>query len=692
MGNQGELSFEGAKGEPSVGNKILGLRARINEANFRYYVLDDPTISDAEYDRLMRELQVLEAAHPEWLSPNSPTQHVGIEVPLRFTPFEPVKHRTPMLSLENVFDAEEFAAFERRLRDRLGDVLAENEPIRYAAEPKFDGLAINLTYEHGVLQHAATRGDGQTGEDVTANVRTIDNLPYRLPTEAPLGVLEIRGEVVMAHTAFAALNRDAEARGEKTFVNPRNAAAGSLRQKDPKVTARRKLSFFAYGIGDTGGAALPDTQSGLLDWLGDLGFTVSELRSICRGADEVLTYRERLIEQRPDLDFDIDGVVLKVDSFAQQEQLGFVARAPRWAVAFKFPAQEATSTVHDVDFQVGRTGALTPVARLEPVFVGGVTVSNVTLHNMDEIARKDLRIGDVVVVRRAGDVIPEIVKVIPERRPDDARMVELPTACPVCGSEVVRIEGEAVARCSGGLFCPAQRREAIKHFASRKAMNIDGLGDKWIEILLDEGMIEHVDDLFALTVEQLMALPRMAEKSAQNLVDAIAKSRDTTLARFLYALGIREVGEVTAAGLARHFGDLEPIMAAEEEALQTVEDVGPVVAHHVHTFFRQPHNLDVIEALLKAGVHWPKVEAPPAEAQPLAGNTYVLTGSLESMTREEAGERLQALGAKVSGSVSKKTTAVIAGEKAGSKLTKAEALGVPVLDEAALLELLQQPG
>jgi len=748
--------------------RLHELRARIDDANFRYYVLDDPTLSDPEYDRLMRELQAIEADHPDWVTPDSPTQRVG--APMALTTFDEVRHRTPMLSLENVFDAEEFAAFERRLRERLGDTLGGNEPIRYAAEPKFDGLAINLTYEHGVLRHAATRGDGQTGEDVTANVRTIANLPYRLPDDAPQGVLEIRGEVVMAHSAFADLNRDAEARGDKTFANPRNAAAGSLRQKDPKVTARRRLSFFAYGIGDTGGAGLPDSQSALLEWLKRMGFTVSDLRAICEGADEVLAYRERLIAQRPDLDFDIDGVVLKVDSFAQQEQLGFVARAPRWAVAFKFPAEEATSTVHEVDFQVGRTGALTPVARIEPVPVGGVTVANVTLHNMDEIARKGLRIGDVVVVRRAGDVIPEIVKVIPERRPADTRPVELPEHCPVCGSEVVRIEGEAVARCSGGLFCPAQRREAIKHFASRKAMNIDGLGDKWIEILLDEGMIEHVDDLFDLTVEQLVELPRMAEKSAQNLIDAIAQSRETTLARFLYALGIPLVGEETAKELALHFGDIEPLIKARREdfiepsrgvkgvgpktakairdwfgrdvsdtvlsrpvsawlepdadapkvgktviealdaafsdlaavkaaaqagALEHQKDltkvpgVGPEVSGSVITFFRQPHNREVIEALLKAGVHWPRVEAPPAEVQPLAGNTYVLTGSLDSMTREEAGKRLQALGAKVSGSVSKKTTAVIAGEKAGSKLTKAESLGVPVLDEAALLTLLE---
>ncbi|MBD3816129.1 MAG: NAD-dependent DNA ligase LigA, partial [Halothiobacillus sp.] len=486
----------------------------------------------------------------------------------------------------------------------------------------------------------------------------------------------------------AALNAAADARGDKRFVNPRNAAAGSLRQKDPRITAKRQLQFFAYGVGAVDGADLPDSQLDLLDWLADLGFTVSEWRRRCAGRDEVLAYHQEMLSRRSKLDYDIDGVVFKINAKSEQDELGFVAKAPRWAVAFKFPAEEATSRVRSVDFQVGRTGALTPVARIDPVFVGGVTVSNITLHNIDEITRKDIRIGDTVVVRRAGDVIPEVVRVLPELRPPQARIVELPDQCPVCGSEVIRVEGEAIARCSGGLFCPAQRREAIRHFASRKAMNIDGLGEKWIELLLEHKLVEHVDDLFHLTVPQLLTLPRMGEKSARNLVDAIAAAKQTTLPRFLYALGIREVGEVTAAGLAAHFRDLDALNVATIEDLQTVPDVGPVVAQHVFTFLRQPHNQEVIRNLIDAGVHWPAIVATDANALPLAGKTYVLTGTLSGMTREEASERLKALGAKVSGSVSSKTTAVIAGSEAGSKLTKAQELGVPVLDEADLQQLL----
>jgi DNA ligase (NAD+) len=673
-----------APSEDGARARLLALRAEIERHNFRYYVLDDPEISDAAFDRLMRELQQIETAHPEWVTPDSPTQRVGS--PTFTTRFAPVTHHQAMLSLDNVFSVEEWDAFTQRIQDRL----KRDAPLVFAAEPKFDGLAINLIYRQGQLVQAATRGDGQTGEDVTLNVRTIAAIPQQLPDSLfSCDLLEVRGEIVMSHKAFAALNAAADARGDKRFVNPRNAAAGSLRQKDPRITAKRQLQFFAYGVGAVDGADLPDSQLGLLDWLADLGFTVSEWRRRCEGRDEVLAYQQEMSARRSQLDYDIDGVVFKINAQSEQDALGFVAKAPRWAIAFKFPAEEATSRVHAVDFQVGRTGALTPVARIDPVFVGGVTVSNITLHNIDEISRKDIRIGDTVVVRRAGDVIPEVVRVLPELRPAAARPVTLPATCPVCGSEVVRAEGEAIARCSGGLFCPAQRREAIKHFASRKAMNIDGLGEKWIELLLEHKLVEHVDDLFHLTVPQLLTLPRMGEKSAQNLVDALSAAKQTTLPRFLYALGIREVGEVTAAGLAAHFRNLDALNAATLEDLQAVPDVGPVVAQHVFTFLRQPHNQEVIHNLIEAGVRWPAIIATDTNALPLAGKTYVLTGTLEGMTREEAGERLKALGAKVSGSVSSKTTAVIAGSEAGSKLTKAQELGVTVLDEADLQELLR---
>lgn len=663
--------------------RLLALRTEIERHNFRYYVLDDPEISDAAFDRLLRELQQLESAHPEWVTPDSPTQRVGS--PTFTTSFAPVTHQQAMLSLDNVFSVEEWDAFAQRIQDRL----KRDVPLVFAAEPKFDGLAINLIYRNGQLVQAATRGDGQTGEDVTLNVRTIDSIPQQLPEPlSSCDLLEVRGEIVMSHKAFASLNAAADASGDKRFVNPRNAAAGSLRQKDPRVTAKRQLQFFAYGVGAFDGADLPDSQLGLLDWLSGLGFTVSEWRGRCEGRDAVLAYHQDMLARRPQLDYDIDGVVFKINAQSEQDELGYVAKAPRWAVAYKFPAEEATSQIQSVDFQVGRTGALTPVARIDPVFVGGVTVSNITLHNIDEVSRKDIRIGDTVVVRRAGDVIPEVVRVLPELRQPDARIVELPVACPVCGSEVIRVEGEAIARCSGGLFCPAQRREAIKHFASRKAMNIDGLGEKWIELLLEHKLVDHVDDLFHLTVPQLLTLPRMGEKSAQNLVDALSAAKKTTLPRFLYALGIREVGEVTAAGLATHFRDLDALNTASLEDLQAVPDVGPVVAQHVFTFLRQSHNQEVIHNLVAAGVHWPAIVAADADTLPLAGRTYVLTGTLGGMTREEAGERLKGLGAKVSGSVSSKTTAVIAGAEAGSKLTKAQDLGVLVLDEADLQQLL----
>jgi len=661
--------------------RLESLRDQIEEHNFRYYVLDAPTIPDAEYDRLMAELRRIEAEHPEWVTPDSPSQRVGAP-PSR--QFQTVQHALPMLSLDNAFDEDEFRAFDQRARDRLGTT----DSISYTTEPKFDGLAISLRYEQGRLVQAATRGDGQYGEDVTANVRTISIIPYRLKANEAPAVLEVRGEVIMTRSEFAALNARAAAEGGKTFVNPRNAAAGSLRQKDPRITAARKLHFFAYGTGLCEGAALPASHYETLLWLKALGFPVSELIGIVHGVDEAVAWYRRLLMQRDDLDFDIDGAVFKVDDREQQRILGYVARAPRWAIAWKFPAEEMMTRLLGVDFQVGRTGVLTPVARLEPVFVGGVTVSNATLHNMDEVARKDIRIGDTVIVRRAGDVIPEIVSVVVDRRPADSQPIIMPDRCPECGSEVVRAEGEAVFRCSGGLFCPAQRRETIKHFASRKAMNIEGLGDKLIEQLLDHGLIEHVDDLYRLTVEQIAGLERMGKKSAQNLVKALEKSKHSQLARFLYALGIREVGERTAETLAMHFGNLDSLMAADEAALMQVPDIGPVVARHIYTFFRQPHNREVIQSLLDAGIHWPD-PAPRRDDLPLAGKTYVLTGTLSSMTREQAKAKLMALGAKVTSSVSSKTTAVIAGANAGSKLAKAEKLGVPVLDEAGLLELLK---
>ncbi|MHB9022118.1 MAG: NAD-dependent DNA ligase LigA [Halothiobacillus sp.] len=657
------------------------LRAAIEQHNFRYYVLDAPSISDAEFDQLFCELQALEAAYPAWVTPDSPTQRVGS--PTYTTTFAPATHRQPMLSLDNVFTEAEWDAFAARAQEKLG----KDTPLVFAAEPKFDGLAINLIYRDGRLTQAATRGDGQTGEDVTPNVRAIAQIPTTLPLPVP-SVLEVRGEVVLSHAAFAALNAAADAAGDKRFVNPRNAAAGSLRQKDPRITAKRHLQFFAYGTGAAEGVTLPESQFALLDWLTGLGFAVSEWRGLCETRAAVLAYYYAMLGRRAQLEYDIDGVVFKINHRDQQDELGFVARAPRWAIAFKFPAEEAISQVQAVDFQVGRTGALTPVARIAPVFVGGVTVANITLHNMDEITRKDIHIGDFVTVRRAGDVIPELIAVLPERRPAAAAPIELPRVCPVCGSEVLRVEGEAIARCSGGLFCPAQRREAIKHFASRKALNIDGLGDKWIELLLEHQLIAHVDNLFELTVPQLLTLPRRGEKSAQNLIDAIAQAKNTTLPRFLYALGIREVGEVTAAALAAHFMELKPLFDASIEELQTVPDVGPVVAQHVYTFLRQPHNIDVINNLLAAGVSWPQPAPLASAALPLSGKTYVLTGTLSRLTRDEAAERLQALGAKISSSVSAKTTAVIAGEAAGTKLTKAQTLGVPVLDEAALHQLL----
>jgi len=672
----------GKRADEKVRQRVEALRRLIEYHNYRYYVLDDPEIPDSEYDRLMRELQALEAEYPELVTPDSPTQRVGAE-PL--DAFGEVRHKVPMLSLANAFSDEELREFDARVRRMLGVEGA----IRYAAEPKLDGLAVSLRYESGRLVQGATRGDGYRGEDVTANVRTIDAIPLHLLGEGWPEVLEVRGEVFMPKSGFERLNREARRKGEKTFANPRNAAAGSLRQLDPRITARRPLSFFAYGWGELSVARLAPTHSESMACLRGWGLPVSPELRVLEGVDACLEYHREMLARRTSLDYDIDGVVFKVDDLDAQERLGYVSRAPRWAIAHKFPSEEALTVVRDVEWQVGRTGALTPVARLEPVQVGGVTVRNATLHNIDEIRRKDVHIGDTVYVRRAGDVIPEIVRVLPERRPPDARPIELPKTCPVCGSEVIKPEGEAVARCTGGLYCPAQRKEAIKHFASRRAMDIQGLGDKLVEQLVDKGLVKDPADLYALTEAELVRLDRMGEKSARNLLEALERSKSTTLARFLYALGIREVGEATAQALARHFGSLEAIEKADEERLQQVPDIGPVVAAHIAAFFRQPHNLEVIEKLRRAGVHWPEeAPAPAPESLPLHGKTFVLTGAL-SRPREEFKARLQALGAKVTGSVSRKTDYVVVGAHPGSKYDEARRLGVPILDESGLQRMLE---
>ena len=661
--------------------RVRALREQIDYHNYRYYVLDDPEIPDSEYDRLMRELQELEAAHPELVSPDSPTQRVGAQ-PLK--EFAEVRHKVPMLSLGNAFSDEEMGDFDERVRKLLN-----TGQIEYSAEPKLDGLAISLRYEQGRLVQAATRGDGHRGEDVTSNVRTIGAIPLRLRGQGWPEVLEVRGEIFMPKKGFAALNERARKKGEKTFANPRNAAAGSLRQLDPRITASRPLSFYAYGWGELSVNKLGDRYSQAMSVIRDYGLPVSPELEVVQGLQGCLDYFSAMSEKRDSLDYEIDGVVFKVDDLDQQQQLGYVSRAPRWAIARKFPAQEALTVVKDVEFQVGRTGAVTPVARLEPVQVGGVTVSNATLHNMDEVQKKDVHIGDTVYVRRAGDVIPEIVRVLPERRPPDAKKVLLPKHCPVCGSDIIKPKGEAVARCTGGLFCPAQRKEAIKHFASRRAMDIEGLGDKLVEQLVDQELVHDPADLYNLTEKQLMSLERMGEKSAQNLLDALARSKETTLAHFLYALGIREVGEATSQTLARQFGSLDALEKATQEQLQETPDVGPVVAAHIAAFFRQPHNREVIEKLLAAGIHWPVVEAPAAVEQPLAGKTFVLTGSL-SRPRSEIKAELQELGAKVAGSVSKKTDYVVAGEAAGSKLARARELGVAILNEEQMNKLLAE--
>jgi DNA ligase (NAD+) len=665
---------------------IEALRTQINHHNRLYYVYDAPEIPDAEYDRLMRELQDLEAQHPELITPDSPTQRVG-DTPLEG--FDEVEHRVPMLSLDNAFSEQEMTDFERRIRDRLK--LEAESGIHYLAEPKLDGLALSLRYEKGQLVQGATRGDGSRGEDVTSNVRTIKAIPLKLDGEDWPEVLEVRGEVFMPHKGFEKLNAQARESGEKAFVNPRNAAAGSLRQLDPRITAKRPLSFYAYGFGEISSGQIGETQSLCLNRLKGWGLPVSPIAERVEGVSGCLSYYQGMLQQREGLAYDIDGVVFKVDELALQEALGYVSRAPRWAIAYKFPAQEEMTRVETIEFQVGRTGAITPVARLQPVFVGGVTVSNATLHNMDEVERKDVRSGDQVVVRRAGDVIPEVVSVVDANRPGRDKPVVLPTHCPVCGSDIDKPDGEAVARCSGGLYCPAQRRESLKHFASRKAMDIEGLGDKLVEQLVNLGQVDSPADLFNLKLEQLSGLERMAEKSAQNLLDALEKSKQATLPRFLFALGIREVGEATALALASHFGNLEAIRQADEEQLQETPDVGPIVAAHIVAFFRQAHNREVIQALIGAGIRWPDVERVSEEKLPLLGKTCVITGTL-SRPRDEIKADLEALGAKVSGSISKKTDYLIAGEKSGSKLTKAESLGVAILDEAGLQRLLQEHG
>lgn len=669
---------------PKAAARAEQLRRMIEQANYDYYVKDAPTLPDAEYDRLFRELQQLEAENPDLAVADSPTQRVGAQQPV--SELRPVTHITPMLSLNNAFTEEEVTAFDRRVRE----VLKTERQIEYSVEPKFDGLAITLTYEQGVFALGATRGDGYSGEDVTANLRTIRGIPLRLDGVKPPRLLEVRGEVLMLRGDFDKLNREQRAKGAKEFANPRNAAAGSLRQLDSRITAVRRLAFFAYGVGKSEGADVPgDRHSRQLDYLEKLRFPVARERRAVTGVEGLLEYYAEIDERRPKLPFDIDGVVYKVNDLNAQRVLGYVSRAPRFAIAHKFAAQEEITQILGIDVQVGRTGALTPVARLEPVFVGGVTVTNASLHNEDEIQRKDVHIGDFVIVRRAGDVIPEIVSVVRERRPKHVREFRMPESCPVCASRVEKPEGEAVSRCTAGLYCPAQRKQALLHFASRRAMDIEGLGEKLVDQLVDRKLVESPDELFRLDIATISNLDRMAEKSAANLVEAIDKSKATTLARFVYALGIRNVGETTAQDLARHFGKLDSLMSADEHALQEVADVGPVVAASIAAFFHEPGNRAVIERLKGAGVRW-KEETPAQNKRGiLAGKTFVLTGSLPSMTREEAKERIEAAGGKVSGSVSKNTDYVIAGADPGSKHDKAAKLGVAILDEGGLLELLR---
>lgn len=670
---------------PETLKRAEQLRADISKYDYHYHVLDESIITDSEYDKLFRELVELEAKYPTIKTSDSPTQRVGA-APLKV--FPEFIHVIPMLSLDNAFNDEEIKNFERRIRDRLK---MPNEPIVYHCEPKLDGLAVTLIYKDGIFVTGATRGDGVVGEQITENLRTISHIPLKLSVKYPPKLLEVRGEVFMPLAGFAALNKRAKEKGEKIFANPRNAAAGSLRQLDSKITASRPLNFFAYAIAQLDGETKLvelKTQSKRLDFLKQLGFPVCPENSVVENTTGESSFYNKLLKKRDKLPYEIDGVVCKVDDLALQEQLGFVSRAPRWAIAHKFPAQEMLTELLDVEFQVGRTGALTPVARLKPVFVGGATVSNATLHNMDEIKRKDIRIGDTVVVRRAGDVIPEVVSSVLDRRPQNTKGIRLPKHCPICGNDVIREEGEAAARCMGGLTCPAQQKQSIWHFASRRAMNIDGLGDKIVDQLVDTGLIKTVADLYAIKVEDVMALERMGEKSAENLIQSIEKSKKTTFAKFLYALGIREVGEATAIALANHFPDLKTLMKTDEVQLQEIPDIGPVVAAHIYAFFNQESNQKVIKTLLESGIHWPTTKI--SKNLPLAGKTFVLTGSLNSLSRDEAKDKLVALGAKVSGSVSEKTSFVVVGDAPGSKLDKAESLGLELLNEAQLLALLKK--
>lgn len=655
------------------------LREQLNTYNHQYYVLDNPSITDSQYDSLFSQLQALEKQYPQLQDAQSPTQRVGGAV---LSAFDSVEHAVPMLSLANAFSFAELQAFEKRLHDRLKN----SDAISFACEPKLDGLAVNLRYEDGVFKQAATRGDGATGEDITENCRTIKSIPLKLYGENIPKVLEVRGEVFMPLDGFKKLNTKALAQDGKIFANPRNAAAGSLRQLDSSVTATRPLDMHCYGVGEVS-QVIADNHGELIAKLASFGFKTSPEIYVVDTIDDCEAYYQALLERRHELGYEIDGVVIKVNDFVTQEALGFVSRAPRWAIAYKFPAAEEMTTILAVEFQVGRTGALTPVARLKPVFVGGVTLSNATLHNMDEIARKDVRIGDTVIVRRAGDVIPEVVKPVIDKRPENAELIVAPSVCPVCQSDVEQTDGAAALRCSGGLYCRAQRKEAIKHFASRKALDIEGLGDKLVEQLVDEGLIQTIADLFSLTLDQLSRLDRMAEKSARNLLDALEKARSTTLNRFIFSLGIREVGEASALNLAQHFGDISKVMQADEQALLAVPDIGPVAVKNLQHFFNEAHNKEVIESLLAAGIHWPQVEVASNDSA-VFGKTFVVTGTLSSMSRDQAKQKLQSLGAKVAGSVSKKTDFLVAGEAAGSKLEKAQSLGVNILDEQAFLVLI----
>ncbi|GMT40952.1 MAG: DNA ligase [bacterium] len=664
----------------ATAEQIEKLRQQIRDYNYHYYVLDDPLVPDAEYDRQFRHLLSLEQQYPEYLTPDSPTCRVGDKPQSHF---EAVRHQRPMLSLTNAMDDEEVRAFDQRVRQKL-----EQDIVEYNVEPKLDGLAVSILYEQGSLVRAATRGDGTVGEDVTQNIRTIDSIPLRLRGDKPPAVLEVRGEVYMPKAGFEELNKKQQEAGRKPFANPRNAAAGSLRQLDPRITASRPLDMFCYAIGQVDGIELPGTQSGRLAAIKELGLRVCPEVDVVMGIDACLTYMELLGSKRIHLPYEIDGVVYKVNDITQQEALGSISRAPRWAIAHKFPPQEEMTILEAIDVQVGRTGALTPVARLKPVFVGGVTINNATLHNAAEIKRLDVRVGDTVIVHRAGDVIPKVTGVVLSRRPENAVPYEFPEVCPVCGSDVAVEEGGIISRCSGGLFCDAQRKQSIKHFVSRNAMDIDGMGNKLVEQLVDACLIRDVSDIYHLQMEQLLKLERMAEKSATNLINAIEKSKQTTLPRFLYALGIPQVGEATALTLARHFTDIDSIRSASIEELQSLDDVGPVVALDIATFFRQAHNLEVIKRLIMAGIYWPTIEKHKQHESVLMGKVFVITGTLSKMSRSEAKAGLQALGAKVSSNVSSKTDYVVVGENPGSKATKAAELGIEMIDETSLMQML----